>query len=69
MTPQAQPTDPDRAAEALDQAAAAAVHAVAVSYLAEVAGRPLTRRQRDLQARAERLARLWTRQQQGRSPR
>lgn len=53
---------------ATDRAAAEAVHLVAVSYAAELAGRPLTRRQRDLQARAERLARHWTRQHQGGRP-
>jgi hypothetical protein len=52
--------------DAVDRAAAEAVRLVAVSYAAEraLAGRR-SRRQRDLQARAERLARHWTRQQQG----
>jgi hypothetical protein len=54
----ADPT-PDQAAT--DQAAADAVRQVAASYAAELAGRPLNRRQRDLQARAERLVRAWTR--------
>jgi hypothetical protein len=39
--------------EATDQAAEEAVRLVAVSFAAELAGRPLTRRQRDLQTRAE----------------
>jgi hypothetical protein len=46
---------------AVDQAAAEAVALVAASYAAELAGRPLTRRQRDLQTRAGRLARAFTR--------
>jgi hypothetical protein len=52
--------------DAVDRAAAEAVRLVAASYAAEraLAGRR-SRRQRDLQARAERLARHWTRQQQG----
>jgi hypothetical protein len=51
--------------EATDQAAAEAVRLVAVSYAHELAGRRMTAHQRALQARAERLARRWTRQHQG----
>ena len=52
--------------DAVDRAAVEAVRLVAVSYAAEraLAGRRFCR-QRDLQARAERLVRHWTRQQQG----
>jgi hypothetical protein len=50
--------------EAVDRAAAEAVAIVAASYLAEVDGRPRTRAQRQLQDRAARLARAWTRASQ-----
>jgi len=48
--------------EAVDAAADLATAAVAASYLAETRGRPLSRQQRDMQARAERLARYLQRQ-------
>jgi hypothetical protein len=51
--------------EATNRAAAEAVRLVAAMYAHELAGRRVTARQRALQARAERLARRWTRQQQG----
>ena len=54
-----QRTDQERAA--VDAAAARAAALVAASYLAETRGRPLNRQQRDMQARAERLARYLTR--------
>ena len=47
--------------EAVDQAAAEAVATVALSYLRETEGRPLTRAQRDQADRAARLAAHWTR--------
>jgi hypothetical protein len=50
--------------DATDRAAAEAVAIVAASYLAEVDGRPLNARQRQLQDRAARLARAWTRASQ-----
>jgi hypothetical protein len=52
--PASHPT-PDRAAT--DRAAELAVAQVVASYLAEVAGRPLNRRQQALADRAARLAR------------
>lgn len=67
MTAQHGGQDLDR--DATDRAAAEAVAIVAASYLAEVDGRPLTRAQRDLQDRAARLARSWTRHDQRRTAR
>jgi hypothetical protein len=48
--------------EAADAAAERAAALVAADYLAETRGRPLSRYQRDLRARAERLARYLQRQ-------
>lgn len=56
-------TDADR--QANDQACREAVRLVALSYLAEAKGRPLNRRLRDQQVRAERLARWMGRQTAG----
>jgi hypothetical protein len=44
-----------------DRAADEAVRLVVASYAAELAGRPLNRRQRDLQRRAAALARVLSR--------
>jgi hypothetical protein len=59
-------TDEQKAAN--DQAAAEAVALVAASYLVEAKGRPLNRRLRDQQVRAQRLARWMARQTQGGRP-
>jgi hypothetical protein len=48
--------------EASDRAAAQAEALIAAMYRAELAGRPLTARQRDMQVRAERWARHFQRQ-------
>jgi hypothetical protein len=56
-------TDADRAAN--DEAARRAVALVSQLYLAETRGRPLNRRLRDQQAKAERLARWMGRQTEG----
>jgi hypothetical protein len=56
-------TDTDRAAN--EDAARRAVALVAQMYLAETHGRPLNRRLRDQQVRAERLARWMARQAEG----
>jgi hypothetical protein len=48
--------------EATDAAAEQAAALVAASYLAETRGRPLSRYQRDMRAKAERLARHLQRQ-------
>jgi hypothetical protein len=48
--------------EASDRAAAKAEALIAAMYRAELAGRPLTRQQRDMQTRAERWARHLQRQ-------
>jgi hypothetical protein len=54
--------DQDQDQAATDQAAAEATALVAASFAAELAGRPLTAQQRNLQTKAERLARYLSRQ-------
>jgi hypothetical protein len=56
-------TDAERAAN--EEAARRAVALVAQMYLTETCGRPLNRRLRDQQVRAERLARWIGRQTEG----
>jgi hypothetical protein len=61
--------DQDLDQEANEVAADAAVALVAASYLAETRGRPLSRAQRDMQVRADRLARWLVRDEQRRQGR
>ena len=62
------PYEPDADQQAANEAAVReAVEHVARSYLGRRNGRPMNRRQRELEERAARLARYWTNQDRKRA--